>query len=51
MKNSIGKPYEGKLQVRFDEGGVDSLLKIVTFKFNNLSGLSGSTLRLHKNKK
>jgi len=21
MKNSIAKPYEGKLQVRFDEGG------------------------------
>ena len=25
MKNSIGKPYEGKLHVRFDEGGTDSL--------------------------
>lgn len=44
MKKSIGKPYEGKLHVRFDEGGADSLLKIVTFMFNNLSRLSGSTL-------
>ena len=44
MKNSIGKPYEGKLHVRFDEGGTDSLLIIVTFKTNNLSRLSGSTL-------
>lgn len=50
MKNSIGKPYEGKLQVRFDEGGADSLLKIVIFMFNNLSRLSGSTL-LPKHKK
>ena len=36
MKNSIGKPYEGKLQVRFDEGGADSLLIIVTFMVNNV---------------
>ena len=50
MKNSIGKPYEGKLHVRFDEGGADSLLEIITFMFNNLSGLSGSTL-LHNIKK
>ncbi len=48
-KNSIGKPYEGiedhehliednitriKLHVRFDEGGADSLLIIVTFMIN-----------------
>ena len=26
MKNSIGKPYEGKLHVRFDEGGTDFIL-------------------------
>ncbi|MDB4334927.1 hypothetical protein OAA06_01065 [bacterium] len=45
MKNSIGKPYEGKLHVRFDEGGADSLLKIITFSCANLSALSGSTLR------
>ena len=44
MKNSIGKPYEGKLHVRFDEGGADSLLIIVTFMVNKLSELSGSTL-------
>lgn len=31
MKNSIGKPYEGKLHVRFDEGGSDSFLKMITF--------------------
>jgi hypothetical protein len=31
MKNSIGKPYEGKLHVRFDEGGADSLLIIIIF--------------------
>lgn len=46
MKNSIGKPYEGKLHVRFDEGGADSLLIIITFNVNNESGLSGSTLRV-----
>ena len=51
MKNSIGKPYEGKLHVRFDEGGADSLLIIVTFKTNNLSRLSGSTLRNNLNEK
>jgi len=44
MKNSIGKPYEGKLHVRFDEGGADSLLIIATFRSNNGSKLSGSTL-------
>ena len=47
MKKSIGKPYERILHVRFDEGGADSLLIIVTFKTNNLSRLSGSTLRNH----
>jgi hypothetical protein len=31
MKKSIGKPYEGKLHVRFDEGGADSLLDISIF--------------------
>lgn len=51
MKNSIGKPYEGKLHVRFDEGGADSLLIIITFNVNNESGLSGSTLRKNKKKK
>jgi arylsulfatase A-like enzyme len=50
MKNSIGKPYEGKLHVRFDEGGADSLLKFITFTRDNLSGLSGSTLRGNKQK-
>ncbi|WP_027472210.1 hypothetical protein [Saccharicrinis fermentans] len=49
MKNSIGKPYEGKLHVRFDEGGADSLLIIATFRSNNGSKLSGSTL--HNNAK
>jgi hypothetical protein len=32
MKNSIGKPCEGKLHARFDEGGTGSLLKITTFR-------------------
>ena len=31
MKNSIGKPYERKVHVRFDEGGADSLLLIIIF--------------------
>jgi hypothetical protein len=31
MKNSIGKPYEGKLHVRFDEGGTDSLTNFIIF--------------------
>ena len=31
MKKSIGKPYEGKLHVRFDEGGADSLIYYVIF--------------------
>ena len=35
MKNSIGKPYEGKLHVRFDEGGTDSLLTIIIFMIIN----------------
>jgi hypothetical protein len=35
MKNSIGKPYEREVHVRFDEGGTDGLLTIVIFKYNN----------------
>jgi hypothetical protein len=35
MKNSVGKPYKGKLQVRFDEGGADSLPIIIIFMCNN----------------
>ncbi len=31
MKNSIGKPYEREVHVRFDEGGTDSLLIIIIF--------------------
>ena len=31
MKNSIGKPCEGKLHARFDVGGTDSLFKIIIF--------------------
>lgn len=30
IRKSIGKPYEGKLHVRFDEGGTDSS-KIIIF--------------------
>jgi hypothetical protein len=36
MKNSIGKPYERKVHVRFDEGGTDSLLEIITFNGNKV---------------
>ena len=32
MKNSIGKPCEGKLHARFDEGGTDSLYKFSIFE-------------------
>ena len=45
MKNSIGKPYEREVHVRFDVGGADRLLIITNFRVNNLSKLSGSTLR------
>ena len=31
MKNSFGKPCEGKLHARFDVGGTDSLFKIIIF--------------------
>jgi len=33
--------------IRFDEGGADSLPIIITFINNNVSRLSGSTLRGH----
>ena len=35
MKNSIGKPYEREVHVRFDEGGADSSLTIIIFMYNN----------------
>ena len=31
MKNSIGKPYEREVHVRFDEGGADSLFINIIF--------------------
>jgi hypothetical protein len=40
--------FQRKLYIRAkqdDEGGADSLLKFITFTRDNLSGLSGSTLR------
>ncbi len=43
MKNSIGKPCEGKLQARFDEGGADSLVNFTNL-VRSLTELSGSTL-------
>jgi hypothetical protein len=49
MKNSIGKPCEGKLQARFDEGGADSLVNFTNL-VRNLTKLSGSTLRVHAKK-
>ena len=36
MKNSIGKPCEGKLHARFDVGGSDSLLNMLNF--SNFAG-------------
>ncbi len=30
MKKSIGKPCEGKLHARFDEGGADSSLLLLS---------------------
>jgi len=35
MKNSIGKPYEREVHVRFDEGGADSSFTIIIFMYNN----------------
>jgi hypothetical protein len=49
MKNSIGKPCEGKLQARFDEGGADSLVNFTNL-VRSLTELSGSTL-LRKQRK
>ena len=46
MKNSIGKPCEGKLQARFDEGGADSLVNFTNL-VRSLTELSGSTLLRH----
>ena len=43
MKNSISKPYEGKLHIRFDEEGTDSLT-IFTIFVMLIVGLSGFTL-------
>ncbi len=45
MKNSIGKPYEGKLHVRFEKGGTDSLHIVITLARIIMGRLSGSTLR------
>ncbi len=36
MKNSIGKPYEREVHVRFDEGGADSLFIIIIFMNINI---------------
>ncbi len=48
MKNSIGKPYERKVHVQFDEGGTDSFENINTFRRCNRLELSGSTLLINK---
>ncbi len=49
MKNSIGKPYEGKLHVRFDEGGTDGNLNFVYLvkQIKRKREPSGSTLRIN----
>ena len=45
MKNSIGKPCEGKLHARFDEGGADKSTLVLSLMIKTIVGLSGSTLR------
>jgi hypothetical protein len=46
MKNSIGKPCEGKLQARFDEGGTaGSRILLIFSKIIEIIELAGSTLR------
>ena len=44
MKKSIGKPCEGKLHARFDEGGADSSEMQLSWEVIILKELSGSTL-------
>lgn len=45
--NSICKQYEGKLHIRFNEGGVGGLLIIITFTTSDMSRLSGSILQFY----
>ncbi len=37
MKNAIGKPYERKVHVRFDEGGTDSSRIFISLTDTNRS--------------
>ncbi len=50
MKNSVGKPYEGKLHVQFEKGGADSLHIVITLAKIIMGRLSGSTLLRHYKK-
>jgi len=36
MKNSIGKPCEGKLHARFDEGGADNFSLISLYEIRRV---------------
>jgi hypothetical protein len=44
MKKSIGKPCEGKLHARFDEGGADSFEMWLSLEIIITEELSGPTL-------
>jgi hypothetical protein len=46
MKKSIGKPCEGKLHARFDEGGADSSEMKLSCEVIIIKVLSGPTLRV-----
>jgi hypothetical protein len=48
MKKSIGKPCEGKLHARFDEGGADSSEVQLSCEVIIIKELTGPTLPKHK---
>ena len=50
MKKSIGKPCEGKLHARFDEGGADSSEMKLSCEVIIIKVLSGPTLLGHLKK-
>jgi len=46
MKKSIGKPCEGKLHARFDEGGADCFIIFVKNKSKAIRLYSTQTLKM-----
>ena len=46
MKNAIGKPYEGKPHVRFEEGGTDSSY-FEDFSLYLIKFFEGGAIRLY----